>query len=381
MLERLLGAVFVIKEKIGNFSNLQFGEIQYSSPGLSLFLGLILLALVTAHILLRRFKRDKVHQKSSGYAIRGYYLRGFFAGFLGLLSVVLFAFAVSGMLLALAEPFLDQTQIREYKEDTESRVRVDFRDASDSMKQSFPGTSKSRAQVSVETHLEFLKMREGKNDRVSFWVFASYPHLIEDFIADDVLYYQQVEDAPWLVRGINMESSSDPQALPRERYGAIRGEGGGTDIVLAFQAAIKQFDEDEKILARIGTNIRKVKRSVLVLTDAEVYAVPDNELNELQKRNIKPYVIWIKGWTGASPSAFINRLRAYGGEYFDVTDVGSLKNAYESIDRLETAEIRMTKKLFSFRILFFQDFILAAIVIMLIAVLGSLFFQPFEIYP
>ena len=282
--------------------------------------------------------------------------------------------------MALAEPFLEQT--REEKKVTESRIRVDLRDGSSSMEQLFPRTSKIKAQVAAESHLEFLKMRESKNDRVSFWLFASFPHLVEDFIIDDELYYQQVEDAPWLIWGGDIEDwfKKNPNwHIPKERYGIVKGDGGGTDIVLALQAIIKYFDQDEKMLKGPSANTRKTKRSILVITDADVNAFPKNELEGLRKRNIRPYVIWIKSSAGSSPPEFAQRIREYGGEYFDVADENSLKRAYESINKIESTEIEITRK--SFKLPLFQNFILMAIVVRVIAVLTTLLFEPFGIYP
>ena len=39
----------------------------------------------------------------------------------------------------------------------------------------FPDTNKSKAEVARDAHLEFLDMRRDKNDRVSLWLFSTYP--------------------------------------------------------------------------------------------------------------------------------------------------------------------------------------------------------------
>ena len=108
---------------------------------------------------------------------------------------LLLALAVVALLVAVSDPFLTATE--EVTGDVESRVRIDLVDTSLSMAWDFPPLEKSRAGVAREAHLEFLEMRRGKNDRVSLWVFSSYPYMIDDFVVDDDLYYFQVMDAPY----------------------------------------------------------------------------------------------------------------------------------------------------------------------------------------
>lgn len=380
MIDQFIGIFYFLRKEIYDFLSLNFNEIYYSDLRISLIIGLTLLGAVILKIIWRWLRHDKNSQKYSGSEIERYFFQGLTVKLYNLIPKLIFALAISGILLALAEPFL--SQIVEDKKIIESRIRIDLRDGSGSMEQLFPDSKKTKAQIAAETHLDFLKMRLGKNDRVSFWVFASYPHWIEDFIVDDELYFQQVEDAPWIVWSGNIEEyfKQNPNwHIAKERYGSISGEGGGTDMVVALQAIIKQFDQDEKRLKLSGTNVSKMKRSILMITDAEVNSFPVNELEALRMRNVRPYVILIKSSNQADVPEFVKRIRDYGGEYFDVSSRASLIRAYEAIDKLEAVKVEITRKSFKFPI--FQKFIFVSFVIMVVSILMALVIVPFEIYP
>jgi hypothetical protein len=206
--------------------------------------------------------------------------------------------------------------------------------------------------------------------------------MMEDFIVDDELYFQQVEDSPWIIFGGDLEEffQNNPNfQVPKDRYGLVSGDGGGTDITLALKAITEQFDQDERKLKISGTDVSKMRRSLLIITDAEVYSFPADELGGLSKRNIKPYVILVRASNEVSTPEFANRIKDYGGEYFDVSDATSLKRAYEAIDRLEAVEIEITRRIFTFPI--FQKFILASVLIIFCAIFIGLILAPFEAYP
>ncbi len=382
MVDQILAFLFFLKTDIWNFINLNFREISFSDLRGSLNIGLILIAILVLKILFLWFKSGKISQKYSGIKIRGYYFRGLIVNFLILIPKLLFGLAVGILLLGLAEPFF--SRISEDKKLIESRTRVDLRDESSSMGEFFPGSMKSKAQVAAESHLEFLKMRQGKFDRTSLWLFASNAYLLEDFIVDDQLYFDQVYDAPWLVgQNTNFNDQQDENSsylpnFPKERYQYVYGEGSGTDMAGALTSVIRQLNNDAKRLASIGVNISKLKRSVLIITDAEVDQPPSNELAQLHKMDVRPYVILIKTNQKVIPE-FAQTIRNYGGEYFDVTNENSLKRAYQAIDKLEASKIEIVKK--SYKLPIFRDFIFIGIVLMALAILVLLVIEPFGTYP
>ena len=98
---------------------------------------------------------------------------------------IILALAVAMGLVALSDPFLTSTE--RITGNVESRVRIDLVDTSLSMAWEFNNTERSRAEVAREAHLEFLRMRREKNDRVSLWLFSSYPYRVDDFVLDDEL--------------------------------------------------------------------------------------------------------------------------------------------------------------------------------------------------
>lgn len=378
-IENLLDAFWLLWKESGRLAGLKFGEVHFLDFTVPFIAGIIILALVAGKVIWLFWWGDSFSYRYSGHSVSRTYRQGAAAKVFTAVPKVIFACGVAIILLALSEPFFEQ--IREDKKIIQSRVRIDLRDGSGSMEEIFSGTSKSKVQVAVEAHLEFLKMREGKNDRVSFWIFASFPHLVEDFIVDHELYYQQVMDAPWISWGGNIEDffNSRPEwHIPKERYAVVGGETGGTDMILALQAIVKQFDEDEKQL-----KIKNERRAILMITDAQVAGFPVNELKELRRRKIRPYIIWIKstpaeGGTAVPPELAL-RVREYGGEYFDVTDSNSLKRAYAAIDKLESVEVEITEKIFRWPV--FQMFILGAVAVMLLAVIIALVMEPFSTYP
>ena len=120
----------------------------------------------------------------------------------------LLALAVAGVSVALADPFLMATD--EVQREVESRVRIDLVDTSLSMAWEFSNAGRSRAEIAREAHLRFLDMRREKGDRVSLWLFSSYPYMVDDFVFDDEMYYFQVMDAPYVTVKMLAAQSGTP---------------------------------------------------------------------------------------------------------------------------------------------------------------------------
>ena len=151
------------------------------------------------------------------------------------------ALALAMVLVALSDPFLTSTE--RVTGNVESRVRIDLVDTSLSMAWEFSNSDRSRAEVARETHLEFLDMRRQKNDRVSLWIFSSYPYMVDDFVLDDELYYFQVMEAPWVTVKILATEPGAPRDrffVPEDKIRIIDSEGT-TNITLALQAIIRHF--------------------------------------------------------------------------------------------------------------------------------------------
>jgi hypothetical protein len=228
----------------------------------------------------------------------------------------------------------------------------------------FPGTGKSKAEVARDAHLEFLEMRKGKNDRVSLWLFSTYPYTVDDFVVDDELYYFQVYDAPY----VTTQRVDKAMVVPLDKVRIIAAEGD-TNIVRPLEAIIRYFDRDTREVAD-GEN---QNRALLILTDAAVDEYPDAQFQELRKRNIVPYIIFINtgdlrtaGTLQPTTPRLVEQIRDYGGNYFDVTDTDSLARAYQAIDEREVVRVEVKHR--ALRVPIYARFLLVGIVALLMAI-------------
>lgn len=326
----------------------QFDQVRYGDVGLAIILAVAVSAalfLTLTRVVLRPNSHSRHH---SGHVIAPALQRGAVARTLYNLPKVLLAGAVVLLLIAVSDPFLTGTE--EVRGDVESRVRIDLVDTSLSMSWEFPDTGKSRAEIAREAHLQFLEMRREKNDRVSLWLFSSYPYMVDDFIVDDEIYYYQVVEAPYVTVKIlapQFRRTGDQVFVPADKVRIIPSEGN-TNIIRALQSVVKYFDGDQASAGGVATSQH---RAVLIITDADVDEVPLAEFGALDQRNIVPYVIYInirEAEAGrvevAEPPPLIELIRDFGGDYFDVTDEDSLLRAYEAIDELEAVRVELTHR-------------------------------------
>ena len=388
MLKWLLEWIAVSRNGFSEFLKIEFQNVRFSNIQLAEQVAAIIITFIIFRVGIRIFRKNKFSQKQSGYSEIKKHSQGLFSKTIHFIPRLLTVSGVALLVVALAEPVINQR--KEEIKITESRIRVELRDTSGSMEQAFPGTEISKAEVGARAHLDFLKMRKGKNDRVSFWVFASNPYLIQDFIVDDELYFSQVVDAPWISYSQVTNYVGYPP-IPSDRYNRAEGETGGTDLVLALSAVIKQVDEDDE-------SNKGSRKSLLIITDGEPSGTPANQLDELKKRNFIPYVIFIRSaplmptdptddsGTQSSPAKqasslpqFIQDISKWGGLYFDVADKNSLNRAYQAIDKLETTKV--SSRIIIFKQPIFEKFILTAICILLIALILGLILEPFGVYP
>lgn len=366
----------LIKAGLISFRDTNFDLVRFNSSGLALGAGLFV-AVVLLYKLL--WGRIKFSQLMSGHHIPQKYNENakILKRTILLIPKIFLAGAVFFMLVSLANPYLPKTTIEEI---IESRERIDLIDVSSSKGWEFENTGKSAGQLGREAFLKFLDMRRGQNDRVSLWLFANEPHLIEDFIVDDDIYRMQVEDAPYVIVDPYNPGfpENDPDnshvyiIAPRDKIQLIYAEGG-TKLNPALDEVIKYFDKEG--------NKRIKRKALLIETDAAVEDDAEKQLRELQKRNIKVYLLHIKpnelgeskfGTVGVSNAKLLkDRVRQFGGKVFDIQDKKSIENAYREIDRLEKAPIKITRHLF--RVFIYQRPLIVSITLMLLAVaVGSL---------
>ena len=355
-----------VKTGLSEFRHTGFDQVRYGDQALATWLGLAiagLLVLKIVHVAVSRRKHSRHH---SGHFIAFDHRKGMWAKAIHTVPKLILAVVLAFLLVAIADPFLTSTE--ETSGFVESRIRVDLVDTSGSMAWEFPGTGKSKAEVARDAHLEFLEMREGKNDRVSLWLFSTYPYMVDDFVIDDELYYFQVYDAPY----VTTQRVDKAMVAPLDKVKIIPAEGA-TNIVRPLQAIIRHFDHDTIEVADGGNQ----NRALLILTDAAVDEYPDAQFQELRKRNIVPYIIFINTsdvrTAGAVHPAvhpntprLVEQIRDYGGNYFDVTDTDSLARAYQAIDEREAVRVEVKHR--ALKVPIYERFLLVGFMLLLMAI-------------
>ena len=352
-----------------------FNQVRFGDIGLSYLLALAIAAVVGV-TLLRLWVTNRRHAREhSGHQIEPRHQRGIWGKTFYNLPKVLLGLSLATLLVAMADPYLTATE--EVAGDMESRVRIDLVDTSLSMAWELPGTGRSRAEVARQAHLQFLEMRQDKNDRVSLWLFSSYPYMVDDFVIDDELYFFQVMDAPFaIVRILAAQSGTpiDQQFVPDDKVRIVESEGN-TNIVRALQSVLRHFDQDAAVIA----NGALPARALLIVTDADVDEIPEAEFIQLNQRNIVPYMIFINAQEPASSTArsglsqqmgnsqaLIEMIRAFGGDYFDVTDADSLARAYEAIDEAETVSVELSHR--AVRVPIYGRFLLISMALLMVGI-------------
>ncbi len=358
-----------LRARLNELAATDFDQVRYGDAGTASLLGLILVAACLLTLARRSLTRRAHSRQHSGHAVARRFRRGPIAGALYIVPKLLLGLAVAALLVAASDPFLTATE--QVTGDVESRVRIDLVDTSLSMAWEFANSDRSRAEVAREAHLAFLEMRRQKNDRVSLWLFSSYPYMVDDFVLDDELYFYQVMDAPYVTVKIlapEPGTARDRFFVAKDRIQIIPSEGT-TNIIRALQAVTRHFDHDEAIL---GTSIT-AHRAVLIITDADVDEMPEAEFGALAQRNIVPYVVYINTTdaraarleVSATPP-LIDRIREFGGDYFDITDQDSLERAYEAIDEREAVRVELTHR--ALKVPIYSRFLLVSLALLFVGI-------------
>ena len=347
---------------IQELTETEYAQVRYGDVAMAISLAVVIAVALFFTFTRRALWRRKYSRQHSGHAIAAAYQKKAWVRVLHTTPKVLIAGALALILVAAADPFLTATE--EVSGYVESRVRVDLVDTSGSMAWEFPDTGKSKAEVARDAHLRFLDMREGKNDRVSLWLFSTYPYMVDDFVVDDELYYFQVWDAPYVMT----QRLDKAMVVPHDKVRIIPAEGD-TNIIRPLESIIKSFDQDE---AAMGGN-ENVNRAVLIITDAAVDEFPDQQFQELNRRNITPYIIYINTSDirttmigRSSTPRLIEMIREYGGDYFDVKDQDSLARAYEAIDEREAVRVELKHR--ALKVPIYSRFLLVAMAMLVVGI-------------
>ena len=374
MLSKMPDILELIKTGLISFRDTNFDLVRFDSLGLAFGAGLFIAIVLFYKLLWGHIKFSHV---VSGHRVPEEYRQRKLTKLIFLIPKIILGAAVFFLLVSLANPYLPKTKIEKL---IESRERIDLIDVSTSKGWEFEHTGKAAGQLGREAFLKFLNMRRGQNDRVSLWLFATEPHLIEDFIIDDDIYIMEAEDAPYVMTSSDHpgfpENDLDNERLdiiaPRDKIELV--DTGGTNLNPALDAIIDYFDREGN---------KKIKQKALLIeTDAAVQEDAEKQLRELQKRGIRVYLLHVKPneygesqygvLKGLENAALLQkRVQQFGGKVYDIQNSKSLENAYRDIDRLEKAPISITRHLF--KVFVYQRPLMVAIVLILLAItVGSL---------
>ncbi len=348
--------------------NTDFAQVRYGDISTAVLFALIVIAALCVTFARLLFLRRRYSRQHSGHTVARRHQRGLLIGLAYNIPKFVLALALIVILVALSDPFVTSTE--EVTGNVDSRVRIDLVDTSLSMAWEFANSELSRAEIARDAHLEFLEMRREKNDRVSLWLFSSYPYMVDDFVIDDELYFFQVMEAPYVtVKILASEPGAqrDKYFVPEDKVRIIESEGT-TNIQLALQSVVNHFDRDATVFNRGATD----HRAVLIITDADVDEIPVAELSALNAGNIVPYIIYINTENvrateedAAGPS-LIDSIREYGGDYFDVSTEDGLQRAYAAIDERETVRVELKHR--ALKVPIYSRFLLLSLVLMVIGI-------------
>ena len=357
-----------IETRIQELVDTDFAQVRYADTGTAILLAFIVGVAALLTLARLAFLRRRHSRQHSGHDVARRHQRGLLVRIAYNTPKLVLALALALILVALSDPFVTSTE--EVTGDVESRVRIDLVDTSLSMAWEFSNSELSRAEVARAAHLEFLEMRREKNDRVSLWLFSSYPYMVDDFVIDDELYFFQVMEAPYVtVKILATEPGArrDEYFVPEDKIRIIESEGT-TNIQRALQSILKHFDRDAAAFNRGAT----VNRAVLIITDADVDEIPVAELSALNARNIVPYIVYINTANvrstedDADAPSLIESIREYGGDYFDVSTENGLQQAYEAIDERETVRVELTHR--ALKVPIYSRFLLVSLVLMVVGI-------------
>ena len=327
---------------IFDYLNTDFSRVEYQNFGIAVGIGV---ALLMALGLKWWFGRDRNYRTHSGHSIKPAMRRGLFSRMVYWLPRLIFAVGTLFFLQALAKPVIPQTKERVV---VNTRDRLELLDVSGSMGLPYKdrGSKISVAEVVRKSHLEFLKMRRGLNDRVSLWVFSNQPYKLEDFIVDDKVYMMQARNAPYVI--------VDPQywmmdslVAPKRTQRYIQGEGW-TDMKKAFDTVLKYLERE--------SHGEVNQKAILFITDAGATGdkYPEEQLKDMREKGINLYMLAIRQSPKVADLSdtklelensrrMFRELSKYGGKYYYVEDAKGLDKIFKEINRLESVETEIIK--------------------------------------
>lgn len=326
-----------------DWSLAHFGKDYFVIRAALLILAALLLKLVWP-ILKGRKKKDDY--EDPGYFFKREDRPGIIFKLLAFVPKVLAIGATLWLMVALADPYIVQSRQREFKQ---TRELVILRDVSVSSGFRFKNSRQTRAEIINEFLLELAARQEGRNFRIAYIVFASSPFPIADFTTDMKSIMFSIHNGPQVIA-----DPETPKIYPKEfiiKDFTPEPFGGDSELHYGLQRAIKLFEEqgDQKITDALKKNPSVKRRSILIITDGAAAQDPEEQLKEIKKRNIVPYLVFIdpareveKRVHGANspqaqlPDKLLRQIKKYGGDHLMITDKLAIEKVNEQLDYLHS---------------------------------------------
>lgn len=377
----------LIEMNLTGLFNVDWPVVQFKQQDFAVWAAILLGAALLLKILWRR--RDRSYHEHSGYFFEKQNKPGFWHKILVVVPI-LFAVLASGLLLlAIADPYV---LLSHQSKSMQSREIVYLEDASASMGFKFKNQRIMRAEIVRDFISELIAERRDKNDRAAFIVYATNPYRVADFTTDTMSFLFSVDNGPLVI--------ADPDTPTIEMYRGIfiaddfmaEPFGGESDLFLGLGATIKLFDEkgDHKITEEAKNNPAIKRRSVIIATDGASSRDPESQFQELKKRGIVPYLVFIdpdkeseKKIHGEDspqaklPEQLLKQVRQYGGEYFIATNRSSLDQIRQRLDRLHVAVVEV--KSYTAEEHIYRLPLVASLLLYAIAILGRLVLWRFHL--
>lgn len=354
----------LIEINLTNLLNTAWSVVQFKQESFTIRAAILLGAALLLKIFWPRLEkwwprlrrlRDESSYKQSGYYFKKQDKPGFWSKLFASTSIFFAILASVFLLIAIADPFV---LLSHESKSTQSREIVYLEDASVSMGFKFKNQKISRAEIVRDFLMKLIAERKDKNDRAAFIIYATNPYRIADFTTDFKSFLFNVDNGPLVI--------ADPDTPRIAMYKDIfivkdfmpEPVGGESDLFLGLGTVWKLFDEksDPKITKEIRNNPSLKRQSVIIATDGASSRDPEPQFQELKKRGIIPYLVFIDPDKEAEkqihgenapetklPEQLLKQIKQYGGEYFIATNRSSLDQIRQRLDRLHAAVVEVKK--------------------------------------
>jgi len=348
----------LIEFNLVNFFNTDWSVVQFKQQDFAIWaailLGAALLLKRLWHYLPRTSEDNEIsYYEHSGHRFKKSDKPNWAEKAARLISILLVASASFFLLTAIADPYV---LLSRQSTSTQSREIVYLEDVSVSMGFKFKNQQISRAEIVRDFLLKLIAERKDRNDRAAFIIYATNPYRIANFTTQNSSFLFNVSNAPLVI--------ADPKVSTIPLYKDLfivkdfmeEPFGGESDLFLGFGAVVKFFDEkgDPKITEQSKNNPSVKRRSVIIATDGASSRDPEPQFQELKKRGIVPYLVFVdpdkeaekkihgdEALQAKLPEQLLKQVRQYGGDYFIAYDRYSLEQIRQRLDRLHAAVVEV----------------------------------------